>query len=231
MANNGESFLLYRTQCKSLLKLPDDKRGKLLAYIIGYAFDGIVPEIDDLACEVLFDQISDQIDRDRDKYQKKCERNKQIALEREKKKKEKTDVNERERTYTNGTYTDTDTYTDTYTDTDNDTDTDKKPKPTRHKYGSYKNVLLSDEDLEKLRSEFPADWKQRIERLSEYQASSGKTYKDYLATIRAWARKDGDQEQTVKPKSKNRFNNFEQREYNYEELEKQLLQSQGMYGG
>ena len=58
-----------------------------------------------------------------------------------------------------------------------------------HKYGEYKNVVLSDEDLEKLKSEFP-DWQQRIERLSEYIASSGKKYKSHLATIRSWARKD-----------------------------------------
>lgn len=63
-------------------------------------------------------------------------------------------------------------------------------KPTRHKYGQYQNVLLSDEDMEKLKSEFPEDWEQRIERLSEYIASKGAKYKNHLATIRAWARKE-----------------------------------------
>lgn len=63
-------------------------------------------------------------------------------------------------------------------------------KPARHKYGAYKNVLLSDDDLEKLKTEFPKDWESRIERLSEYIASSGKSYKNHLATIRSWARKD-----------------------------------------
>ena len=67
---------------------------------------------------------------------------------------------------------------------------DKKEKPQRHKYGQYNNVLLSDEELKKLKDEFPSDWQERIERVSEYCASKGKTYKDYLATIRSWARKD-----------------------------------------
>lgn len=62
-------------------------------------------------------------------------------------------------------------------------------KPVRHKYGEYKNVLLSDEDLDKLKTEFP-DWEARIERLSSYIAQSGKSYKNHLATIRNWARKD-----------------------------------------
>ena len=66
----------------------------------------------------------------------------------------------------------------------------KKKNTTRHKYGEYKNVLLSDDQLEKLKSEFPNDWEQRIDRVSEYCESTGKTYKNYLATIRNWAKKD-----------------------------------------
>lgn len=68
------------------------------------------------------------------------------------------------------------------------------PKPTRHKYGSYKNVLLSDEEYTKLTEEFPHDYSARIERLSEYIASTGKSYKSHLATIRSWARKDAEKQ-------------------------------------
>ena len=64
------------------------------------------------------------------------------------------------------------------------------PKPIRHKYGAYKNVLLTDEDFSKLQNEFPHDYSERIERLSEYIASTGKKYKSHLATIRSWARKE-----------------------------------------
>lgn len=65
-------------------------------------------------------------------------------------------------------------------------------KPVRHKYGSYNNVLLTDEDMDKLKAEFP-DWQDRIERLSSYIASTGKSYKNHLATIRNWARRDAEQ--------------------------------------
>lgn len=79
-------------------------------------------------------------------------------------------------------------------DIDKDIDKDKNKsiskKSPRHKHGEYQNVLLSDDDLEKLKAEFPADWDQRIQRLSEYMASSGKSYKNHLATIRNWARRD-----------------------------------------
>lgn len=61
---------------------------------------------------------------------------------------------------------------------------------TRHKYGTYQNVLLSDADYEKLKSEFPTDYNEWIERVSEYVAMNGKKYKDFLAVIRNWARRD-----------------------------------------
>ena len=62
-------------------------------------------------------------------------------------------------------------------------------KPVKHKHGEYKNVLLTDEELDKLKAEYP-DYSERIENLSSYIASTGKTYKSHYATIRNWARKE-----------------------------------------
>lgn len=95
------------------------------------------------------------------------------------------------------------------TDKDIDIDKDKeldikreiKEKTVRHKYGEYTNVLLSDEELEKIKAQFPADWKNRIERLSEYIASSGKSYKSHYATILSWARRDAEKKPTQKSSS------------------------------
>ena len=72
------------------------------------------------------------------------------------------------------------------------TDQSKKERgeSPRHKYGQYKNVLLSDEDFEKLKAEFPADYEDRIDNLSEYMASTGRSYKNHLVTIRRWSRRD-----------------------------------------
>ena len=63
-------------------------------------------------------------------------------------------------------------------------------------YGRYRNVKLTDTDLSKLKAEFPADWQERIDRLSTYMDSSGKSYKNHLATIRNWARRDAKREAT-----------------------------------
>ena len=78
--------------------------------------------------------------------------------------------------------------------------TQKPAKPVRHKYGQYQNVLLSDEDMSRLQAECPTDWQERIERLSEYMASKGAKYKDHLATIRAWKRKEKPPEQPYQRK-------------------------------
>ena len=92
---------------------------------------------------------------------------------------------------------------------------DKEISPTRHKYGEYQNVLLTDEDLEKLKKEF-LDWSDRIERLSAYMASTGKSYKNHLATIRNWARRDSRTPTAdVKPKG--------QASYDISEFERQNM--------
>lgn len=70
----------------------------------------------------------------------------------------------------------------------------------RHKYGEYQNVLLSDSDMEKLQAEFPTDWEEKIENLSSYMESHGKTYKNHLATIRNWARRDRDAKRGTVPR-------------------------------
>ena len=75
--------------------------------------------------------------------------------------------------------------------TNKPTTKESKREP-RRKHGEYSNVLLSDTDLAKLKAEFPNDWEERVERLSAYMASTGKTYKNPLATIRNWARRDSE---------------------------------------
>ena len=70
------------------------------------------------------------------------------------------------------------------------------PKKTKHKYGEYKNVLLTDEELQKLKTEY-SDYQERIDRLSCYVASTGKSYKNHYATIRNWARRDNVEKKSV----------------------------------
>ena len=61
---------------------------------------------------------------------------------------------------------------------------------TRAAFGRYQNVFLSAGELSELQSDFPTVWQEYIERLSEYMASTGKTYKSHTATIRRWIADD-----------------------------------------
>ena len=74
--------------------------------------------------------------------------------------------------------------------TSTDTINKREKKEIQHRYGSYENVLLSDAEYGKLRQEFPGDYQIRVERLSEYMASTGRSYKNHLATIRSWAKRE-----------------------------------------
>ena len=57
-------------------------------------------------------------------------------------------------------------------------------------YGKYKNVSLSPDELSDLKNQYPDFYERYIERLSEYMASTGKTYRSHFATICSWIRQD-----------------------------------------
>ena len=59
-------------------------------------------------------------------------------------------------------------------------------------YGEFLNVVLTDDELEKIKADYPTDWSHRINQLSAYMASTGKKYKSHYATIRSWARRDAE---------------------------------------
>lgn len=68
--------------------------------------------------------------------------------------------------------------------TDNYGVMDRKPK------GRYGNIFLSDKELTELEAEFAGNIERYVEELSEYVASTGRTYVNYAAAIRRWAAND-----------------------------------------
>ena len=62
-----------------------------------------------------------------------------------------------------------------------------KEKETKHKYGEYKKVLLTDEELEKLNKEFGEEKTQKaITYLDEYIEMKGTKYKSHYLAMRKW---------------------------------------------
>ena len=58
-------------------------------------------------------------------------------------------------------------------------------------YGENGNVKFTDEEYEKVKAYFPKKKKKRIQALDDYIQSKGAKYKDFVATLKSWARKEG----------------------------------------
>ena len=108
---------------------------------------------------------------------------------------------------------------------DSDESEQPTPKKTKHKYGEYKNVLLTDEELQKLKTEYSDDWQKRIENLSAYVESTGKKYKSHYATIRNWARKDAEQKPGKKEMVPDWMNKkqYQKQDYDIEAIENDVV--------
>ena len=83
--------------------------------------------------------------------------------------------------------------TNNYNINNNNNKTSKKKttKEVRHKYGEFKNVLLSDKDLEKLKTEYGEELVEKyIKKMDEWLELNGKHYKNYYLALRQWMNKE-----------------------------------------
>lgn len=175
-----EYFCSYHSYLESMEELNDAERGRLFTACLVYSKTGEVVELRGNE-RFLFPTFRSQIDRDKQNYEKRKEASRQNGakggrpkkpevfeetqktqgfLEKPKKPKEK----EKEK--------------------------EKEKKKAKKIYGEYANVLLTEEELQKLQAEFPSHWQKLIDRLSVYMQSKGVRYTDHLATMRNWGRKD-----------------------------------------
>lgn len=83
----NDSFILYTSYYALIEGLTDEQLGQLTRAIFLYARDGKTINLEPVV-RMAFAFIKDNIERNQDKYQAKCEKNRQIALERERKKRE-----------------------------------------------------------------------------------------------------------------------------------------------
>ncbi len=72
---------------------------------------------------------------------------------------------------------------------------DKKREDKKHIYGSYKNVLLKEEELKKLKDQFGEEGSQKwIETLSEGIEMKGYKYDSHYLAILKWVKRENKQE-------------------------------------
>ena len=93
------SFLVYYDNEVIILRLPDEEAGRLFKSLFPYGKEEIKPNFDESpALAMAFDILSMAIDRDKEKYVKRCEANRENGRKGGRPKKNQTDIEETEKT-------------------------------------------------------------------------------------------------------------------------------------
>ena len=109
-----------------------------------------------------------------------------------------------------------------------------KTTAAKHKFGEFAHVLLKQTESDKLTTELGQEtFDKCIKKLDEYIEQKGTKYKNHNLVIHSWVIKAVEEDDikskkpnTTKP-STNKFNNFSQRDYDFDELEKSLIGNNG----
>lgn len=182
MAENKKSFIAYSDWHGMFNALPDDVAGRLIKHIFSYVNDQN-PKTDDFIINALFEQIKATLKRDLQKWEKergqRSEAGKRSAELRATKFNERSNsLNETQRKPT---------VSDNVSVSDNVNENNiKKGKHL------FKNSIIFDKV--KFAEQFPAWDKDKLkhyyESANDYSESKGAMYKDWVAAIRSWERKD-----------------------------------------
>ena len=91
----------------------------------------------------------------------------------------------------------------------------------KHKYGKYKNVLLTDEEIKQLREKLPKDWEKWIETFSEGLELKGYKYNNHYLAILQWEERNRRKGTGIR---KSKFNNYtDTNKTDYASIENKLL--------
>lgn len=191
-----ESFVFYKSFYEAIKSVPAKEQLKLYNAICEYCFTGVVPKLEDGVGKGMFIIMQPILDKANARYKSKVENGKKGGRPPKKETEEKPNDNlketeEKPNTEPKDNLNDNDNDNDNVNVNDNVNDNvNGNGKIPKHKYGEFKNVLLSDEDLEKLKNKFPSDYMDRIKRLDEGIELRGYKYKNHYLAIIKWADKD-----------------------------------------
>lgn len=205
MTEKKTSFVLPTDLLDDLEDFSDDEVGKIFRAILIYTNETEEPEFDDRAMKVVFRHIKKYIDSANENYDKKVQANRVNGAKggRPKKDAEENPKNptviektERFSEKPNKSHTETESETDikSVSECECETEPDGAAHTHTKSYGENKNVMLSDEEYERLTERMGGSKRSEyIEKLSDYMASTGKKYQSHYATICSWFRQDGGQ--------------------------------------
>ena len=205
MTEKKTSFVLPTDLLDDLEDFSDDEVGKIFRAILIYTNETEEPEFDDRAMKVVFRHIKKYIDSANENYDKKVQANRvngakggRPKKDAEENPKNPTVIEKTERFSEKPSKSHTETESETDIETVSECECETEPNGVAHthtkSYGENKNVMLSDEEYERLTERMGGSKRSEyIEKLSDYMASTGKKYQSHYATICSWFRQDGGQ--------------------------------------
>lgn len=217
MAKKG--VVMYYDLLEQLKDFTDEQFGKITRAMIKYDRDGIEPQFNDIEIRLAFNILKPTIDRNKQEYKEKCDKNRENINKRWKKQ----DTNEYDCIRMNTNYTDIDIDKDKEIDKDNNKKEIDKEKveqsPThtqsfkeeKHKYGEFGWVKLTDTEYKRLASEF-SNIDEIIDGVDKYvQMTQNKNkYKDWNLVIRKAIR---EQWSCIKSSQKTFQRNYSEKEF------------------
>lgn len=204
-----DSFVLY-TKIKDVLDaLSNEQKGMLFQAILDHE-SGEEVEISDPVVKIAFIPIQQDLDANAKKWEEtrkaRSEAGKKSAEQRQSK------ADKKEQNPTKGTNVDFVEHNQTKA-TDNvnvNVNVDVNGIKDKHKHGTYKHVLLTDKEYDRLKEEFGGYADTAIQIVDDYCEKSGKRYKNYNLVIRDWGIREAKKKSQTQPL------------YNYDTLERLL---------
>lgn len=214
--DDKKSFLVYTEWGEAIEKLSREDRGDLFLALIIYADTGKKIELS-LAADIAFSLFKNALDRDAEKWENT--RKKRAEAGKKGGRPSKADDTPEKQTKANGlsekqtkakkAVNVNDNVNVNVNVNSNVIDSDNSKAPTRHKYGEYKHVSLSDDQYSSLVKDFgEVKVKDYIRRVDEYCEQHGKDYKNYALTVRNWIRRDNKQNGNNRNYAESKGNSF-----------------------
>lgn len=203
-----DSIVFYDSWGRMICDLPNEQAATLIKMVFNYTFNDLVSESDDITVNAIFGMIKEKLDEDADKWE-------ETRRARSEAGKRGNAVRWGNRKTSQG-------------------DNLPSQKIAKIAVSDSVSVSVSDKDIKRSRftppslddvSNYVKDKGYNVdpEAFIDFYTSKGwkigkDTMKDWRAAVRTWARRDN------KPKAQkdNKFNEFEQNTYDYDELERKL---------
>ena len=204
MEEKRTSFVLPTDCLEDLADFSYAEAGELFNAILRYVDGQGEPKLEDRAMKMFFRRVKRYIDSSKANYDKKVQTNRINGAKGGRPRKgdrENPTLTDKTERFSEKPYTESETEYGSVSMSEYECESASNGGGARthtKKYGENKNVELTEEEYGRLAEQMGAGKRDEyIENLSNYMASTGKTYCNHYATIRNWFKRDGGKKTTT----------------------------------